>query len=69
MVLLWHVVQDTPVKKTMVINAKGKVKKAVLRWFLVNQKAVLPLKRTLGLTGVFLEGYSLHIPVTRVPHA
>lgn len=69
MVLLWHVVQDAPVKTTMVVNAKGKVKKAVLRSFLVDQEAILLLKRTLGLTGMFLEGHTFHILVARVPHA
>lgn len=66
---MWHVVQDAPVKTTMVVNTKGKVEKAVLRWFLVDQEAILPLKRTLGLTGVFLEGHTLQIPMARVPHA
>jgi len=53
----------------MAVNAKGKVKKAGLRGFLVNQEAILPLKRTLGLTGAFLEGHALRIAVARVPHA
>lgn len=55
-------------KETVVVNAKETVKMAVLRWFLVNQEAILPLKRTSGSTGVFLEGHALHIPVARVPH-
>lgn len=55
-------------KETVVVNAKETVKMAVLRWFLVNQEAILPLKRTLGSTGVFLEGHALHIAVARVPH-
>lgn len=61
--------QHAPVKTTVTVSAKGKVKKAVLRQFLVNQEAILPLTRTLGLTGVFLEGHTPHIPVVRVPHA
>lgn len=55
-------------KEAVVVNAKEKVSMDVLKWFLVNQEAILPLKRTAGLTGVFLEGHTLHIPVARVPH-